>query len=129
VRHILGLLFFGNKAFSPNTRTGRSRNLDQVIQFMKKNVDATLTINQMARETGLSATHFSRLFSQQTGFPPMDYFIHLKIHRACRFLTLTPLSIKEISSRMGYTDQYYFSRVFHKVMGISPVGYRRIQSG
>jgi AraC-like DNA-binding protein len=129
LRHILGLLFFSNKAFSPNPKTGRFRNLEQVLQFMKKNIDAALTINQMAAEAGLSPTHFSRLFSQQVGFPPMEYFIHLKIQRACRFLTLTPLSIKEIGSRLGYTDQYYFSRIFHKVMGISPAAYRRVQSG
>jgi AraC-like DNA-binding protein len=129
VRHILGLLLFGNKAFSPNTKTSRSRNLDPVIEFMKKHVDAALTIKDMAEQASLSATHFSRLFSQQTGLPPMEYFIHMKIHRACRFLALTHLPIKEISSRLGYADQYYFSRVFHKVMGNSPKAYRHIRAG
>jgi AraC family transcriptional regulator, arabinose operon regulatory protein len=129
VRHIMGLLFFDNKAFSPNTKTGRSHNLDNVIQFMKEHLDANLTIDEMARQAGLSPAHFSRLFTQQVAFPPMKYFIHLKIQRACRFLTLTQLSIKEISSNLGFTDQYYFSRTFHKVMGTSPVSYRRIQTG
>jgi AraC-like DNA-binding protein len=129
VRHILGSLFFNNKAFSPHRKPGRFRNLENVIRFMKKRLDAKLTINEMAAEAGLSPTHFSRLFSRQAGFPPMEYFIHLKIQRACRFLTLTPMSIKEISSRIGYTDQYYFSRIFHKVMGIPPAAYRRNQSG
>ena len=129
VRHILGLLFFSNKAFSPTTKTRQFRNLDQAIQFMKQHIDATLTIDQMAQQAGLSPAHLSRLFNQQIGFPPMDYFIHLKVQRACRFLTLTPLSIKEIGSRLGYSDQYYFSRVFHKVMGVSPAAYRRVQSG
>jgi len=96
---------------------------------MKKHLDATLTVNQMATYAGLSPTHFSRLFSREAGFPPMEYFIHLKIQRACRLLTLTPLRIKEISTRLGYTDQYYFSRIFHKVMGVSPAAYRRVQSG
>ena len=129
VRHILGTLFFNNKAFSPNTKAGRFRNLENVLRFMKKNINTTLTISAMAEQAGLSPPHFSRLFSQQAGVPPMEYFIHLKIQRACRFLTLTPLSIKEISSRLGYSDQYYFSRIFHKVMGIPPATYRRNQSG
>ena len=59
----------------------------------------------------------------------MEYFIHLKIQRACRHLTLTRSSIKEISLTLGYSDQYYFSRIFHKVMGLSPLAYRRIQAG
>ncbi len=129
VRHILGLLFFNNKAFSPKTKTGRYRNMEPVIRYMKKHVDMPLTIEQMAEQAGLSTPHFSRLFSQQAGFAPMEYFIHLKIQRACRLLTLTQLRIKEISSRLGYSDQYYFSRIFHKVMGISPAAYRRVQSG
>jgi AraC-like DNA-binding protein len=129
VRHILGLLFFSNQAFSPITRKRRVRDFDQVIQFMKQHIDGTLTIDQIARQAGLSPAHLSRLFRDQVGFPPIDYFNHLKVQRACRFLTLTPLRIKEIGSRLGYSDQYYFSRVFHKVMGISPAAYRRVQSG
>jgi AraC-like DNA-binding protein len=129
VRHILGLLFFNNKAFSPNTKTSRFRNMDESVHFMKEHLDTTLTVQQMAKHADLSTAHFSRLFTQQIGFPPMDYFIHLKMQRACRFLTLTPLPIKEISSRLGYSDQYYFSRIFHKVMGTSPAAYRQVQLG
>jgi hypothetical protein len=55
----------------------------------------------MARETGLSVTHFTRLFSQQTGFAPMKHFIRLKMQRACHYLMLTPHSIKEIARREG----------------------------
>ena len=129
VRHIMGLIFFDNKAFSPNTKSDRSHNLDRVIQFMKDHLDSNLTIDEMARQAGLSPAHFSRLFTQQVAIPPMKYFIHLKIQRACRYLTLKHLSIKEISSSLGFTDQYYFSRTFHKVMGISPIRYRRNQTG
>lgn len=129
VRNILGVLFFNNKSFSSSAKSSKFRNLDHVILFMKEHVDATLTVEQMAREAGLSASHFSRLFTQQTGFAPVDYFIHLKMQRACRFLTLTPLSIKEISSKLGYADQYYFSRIFHKVIGQSPAAYRQVQLG
>ncbi len=128
-RHILGTLFFNNKAFSPSTKASRFRNLENVLRFMKKNINASLTIDKLAAQAELSPPHFSRLFSQQAGIPPMEYFIHMKIQRACRFLTLTPLSVKEISSRLGYSDQYYFSRIFHKVMGIPPAIYRRNQSG
>jgi AraC-like DNA-binding protein len=96
---------------------------------MKEHIETTLTIDELARQAGLSATHFSRLFSQQTGSPPMEYFIHLKIQRACRYLTFTRSSIKEISLTLGYSDQYYFSRIFHKVVGVSPLAYRQTQAG
>jgi len=128
VRHLLGTLFFNNKAFVPRQKGTRFRRLENVVRFMKKNIGSTLAIQDMAAQAGFSPVHFSRLFIRQTGLPPMKYFIHLKIQRACRFLTLTPWSIKEISSRLGYADQYYFSRIFHKVIGTPPAMYRRSQS-
>ena len=129
LRHILGLLFFNNKAFSFHAKTSRFRKLDLVVDFMKERVDSMVTVQEMARQADLSTSHFSRLFTRQIGVPPIEYFIHLKMQRACRFLTLTTLSIKEIGSRLGYSDQYYFSRIFHKVMGTSPIAYRQVQLG
>ncbi|MBC7626240.1 MAG: helix-turn-helix transcriptional regulator [Ferruginibacter sp.] len=55
----------------------------------------------------------------------MEYFNHLKIQKACQFLLFTKLRIKEISIELGIEDHYYFSRLFHKVMGVSPVCYRK----
>jgi AraC family transcriptional regulator of arabinose operon len=54
----------------------------------------------------------------------MDYFIHLKIQEACKLLVLSRLSISEIAYELGYEDPYYFSRIFKKVMGTSPLQYR-----
>ena len=96
---------------------------------MRRHVDSTLTVEAMAREAGLSVTHFTRLFSQQTGFAPMEHFIRMKMQRACRYLTLTPHSIKEVASRIGYDDPYYFSRSFRKIMGVPPTAYRQSKRG
>ena len=78
---------------------------------------------------GFSPAHFFALVQPAIGFPAHGVFYPHENQRACRFLTLTPLSIKEISSRLGYSDQYYFSRIFHKVMGIPPAACQRNQSG
>ena len=129
LRHILGLIFFQNRAFHPATKAPAAESVERVTRFMREHVDATLTVQAMAHQAGLSITHFSRLFSQQTGFAPVEYFIHLKMQRACRFLTLTQLSIKEVAARLGYGDPYYFSRVFRKVMGLPPAEYRKEKVG
>ena len=55
----------------------------------------------------------------------MDYFIHIKIQRACFLLDTTTLSVREIGSQVGYEDPYYFSRIFRKVMGVPPRAYRQ----
>lgn len=125
IRHILGLLFFNNRAFHPRTKAASFACLDLTIELMRRHVDSPLTVEKMARQAGISVTHFSRLFSLQTGFSPMEYFIRMKMQRACRYLTLTPLSIKELASRIGYDDPYYFSRSFRKIMGVPPTVYRQ----
>ena len=128
LRHILGLLFFNNRAFHPRTKAA-AKSLDQALLFMRERVDSVLTVADMAREAKLSVTHFTRLMRQHTGFTPIEYFIHLKMQRACRFLTLTPMSVKEVASRIGYVDPYYFSRLFSKVMGMPPAVYRKVKIG
>ncbi|MCX6894433.1 MAG: AraC family transcriptional regulator [Verrucomicrobia bacterium] len=129
VRHMLGLLFFNNRAFHPRTQAESTESLDRATRFMRDRVDSVLTVAEMARQAGLSVTHFTRLMRQHTGFTPIEYFIHLKMQRACRFLMLTALSVKEIAGRIGYDDPYYFSRLFRKVMGMSPVAYRKTKLG
>jgi len=129
MRHLLGLLFFSNRAFHPRTKAPSAETMESALLLMRERVDALVTVAELARCTRLSGTHFSRLFRQHTGFAPMEYFIHLKMQRACRFLTLTPLSVKEIAARIGYDDPYYFSRVFRRVMGTPPAAYRQAKLG
>jgi AraC-like DNA-binding protein len=83
----------------------------------------------MAEHAELSESHFSRLFKEQTGHSPVDYFIYLKMQHACSMLTLTQSTVKEISDTLGYSDAYYFSRLFKKVIGVSPREYRSTPRG
>jgi len=59
----------------------------------------------------------------------LSYFTQLKIRAACRLLDLSGKSVKAVALETGYSDPYYFSRVFKKVMGISPEKYRAIKKG
>ena len=97
----------------------------QSINFMLENLTKKLKLEEIAAETGLSASHFSRLFVNRTGHSPIDYFIQLKIQRACRLIDNSGWSIADVSREMGFDDQFYFSRVFRKVMGMSPNDYRK----
>jgi len=105
--------------------TGDKDLVAQSISFMIENLNRKLKLETIAAETNLSASHFSRLFVGRTGHSPIDYFIQLKIQRACRLLDNQNWSIAEVAREMGFDDQFYFSRIFHKIMGMSPVGYRK----
>jgi AraC family transcriptional regulator of arabinose operon len=94
------------------------------IEFMKTHLESIFSVEELALKHHLSTSHYSRLFRQKTGNSPIQYFNQLKIHKSCQYLYFTDKNIKEIGSELGFNDQYYFSRLFKKLMGISPAKYR-----
>ncbi len=129
LQHLLAELYFNNAAFSPTTRTSRFRNLEPTLSFLYENLNRSISLAEMAAHAELSESHFSRLFKEQTGHSPVDYFIFLKMQHACSMLTLTRSTVNEISAALGYGDAYYFSRLFKKVIGVSPREYRSTPQG
>lgn len=96
------------------------------ITFMKSNIHKKLSINQLAEQQKISLSHYLRLFKFKTGQSPIAYFNQLKIQHSCQYLYFTDKSIKEICFELGMDDQYYFSRLFSKLIGSSPSEYRKL---
>jgi AraC-like DNA-binding protein len=129
VRHALGVLFFqtGN-SLSGSART-IAHDLTKSIEFMRANVARSLTLQELSRHAGLSSSRFSSLFRDQTGSSPVEHHIRLRMQSACHYLDTTALSVKEVAVELGYDDPYYFSRIFQKTLGCSPLAYRRSVKG
>ncbi|TKC06235.1 AraC family transcriptional regulator [Pedobacter frigoris] len=121
--HFLSSFIFDEK-FNYSYKKSMANPVDISIEFMQKNLHATFTLEEIARSVNLSPSHFSALFKEQTGFAPIKYFNHIKIQKACQYLQFTDLRIKEISATLGIDDPYYFSRMFSKIMGVSPQDYK-----
>ena len=98
--------------------------IDLSIEFMQQNIEHTLSLKELAAEAHISPSHYAALFKKKTGYPPLEYFNHIKIQKACQYLHFTNLQIKEIAYKLGITDPYYFSRFFSNIMGMSPLEYR-----
>jgi len=96
----------------------------EAIHYMEENLEKALPLADIARYTGYSTTHFSKVFRQQTGQSPLAYFNRLKIERACFLLETTDMHINQICHKVGVADPYYFSRLFTKQQGCSPRHYR-----
>ena len=98
--------------------------VDAAIHFMKENIERRITLQDILSYVGYSSTRFSALFKQQTGSSPLAYFNRLKIEYACHMLKVTDMHINQICYKVGIEDSLYFSRMFSKIMGMSPSEYR-----
>jgi AraC-like DNA-binding protein/quercetin dioxygenase-like cupin family protein len=121
--HFLVSIAFNSKLPGAIKTNGKD-DIDIAIDYLTERVDQTLTLEDVAAAVNLSASHFSYVFKRKTGFSPIEYFNHLKIQKACQYLLFTNLRIKEIGNKIGIDDPYYFSRMFTKVMGMSPKEYK-----
>ncbi len=97
----------------------------KAILFMQANLSKPITLDNIAKSAHLSISRFSKKFKQDTGYSPIDYFNHLRIQKACQLLHFSELRINEVATQLGIDDSFYFSRLFKKQMGVSPVEYRK----
>jgi YesN/AraC family two-component response regulator len=121
--HYLSTFIF-NERYTQVDLRDKEDIINRSIDYMQKNIDATVELQDLAAIVNLSPSHYSFVFRKKTGFSPIEYFNHLKVQKACQFLLFTDLRIKEIAGKIGIYDPYYFSRMFSKIMGMSPNEYR-----
>ncbi|MCL4297252.1 MAG: response regulator [Anaerolineae bacterium] len=89
-----------------------------------------LSLNEVAAHVNLSPSHFSTVFSHETGETFKEYLTKLRIERAKELLRTTGLKSFEVAYRSGYNDPHYFSHIFRKNTGLSPQQFRlQPQSG
>ena len=99
------------------------------IHYMKENIGRRLTLEDIASRLGYTPTYFASLFSQRTGYAPIAYFNQLKVQEACALLDFTDMRINQVCYKIGFADPYYFSRLFTKIMGMSPRAYKQQKKG
>lgn len=97
----------------------------KVLEYIDENYsDPEIGLNTVARVANVSATHFSTVFSQQTGKTFVEYLTETRMKNARDLLRCTGKSSSEIARSVGYNDPHYFSFLFKKVNGLSPRDYR-----
>ena len=94
------------------------------LKYIHSNFTSKIDVPYLASIERLSNSRYLTVFKQQTGKSPNRYIIDLRMQFAKKLLDNTNMSIRQISENVGYNDQYFFSRLFKKHMGISPQAYR-----
>ena len=122
--HLIATFVFSQQQ-NQNSSSPEKAIIRETIDYMKNNLDKTIRIEDFADLNKYSVSHFSKLFRLTTGMSPIEYFIHLKMQKACQLLYTEDSRVKQIAALLGYDDPYYFSRLFKKYMNTSPGTYRK----
>jgi AraC-like DNA-binding protein len=99
--------------------------VEKAKYYMEENVSKEIDIPSIAQETGVSTSRLNEVFKTYTSMTPYQYYLQIKINKACRLLEQEDIPIKEAAFRLGFEDQYYFSRLFKQKTGIPPSGWRQ----
>jgi two-component system response regulator YesN len=95
-------------------------------KYIEKNYyKEDLSLHDLAEEMQISATYLSRLLKQEIGVSFIDYLTQIRVRKAIELMTDPHKKIYEIAEQVGYSSQHYFSTAFKKVLGVSPVEYRK----
>ncbi|MFT5889763.1 MAG: AraC-like DNA-binding protein [Zhongshania sp.] len=106
-------------------QSGKALNWERLRAIMQEHVHGQLNLDELAASAQLSKFHFTKKFKAHTGQSPIQFFINMKIQRACYLLDSSNQSVKQVAAAVGYNDAYYFSRLFKKTIGLAPSEYRQ----
>lgn len=99
--------------------------MKRVLEYVHSHISDSINIEQLADVACITKPYFIRLFKHEFGFPPVQYINRKKVERAQLLLFTTDKAVKEVAFILGFSDQNYFIRLFHKLTGITPQEYRR----
>jgi len=97
------------------------------ISYMERRYNNPLTVEDIAAQVFLSPEYFRKLFKKMTGESVRTYLHGLRVDEACRLLTVTDMSIQDISIAVGYQDMKSFYQSFKQKTGKTPKEYRNHQ--
>jgi AraC family transcriptional regulator len=103
--------------------------LTAVIDYMRAHFNQPVTVSELAKQCGLSSTHFTRAFREALGKPPHAYLIELRLDKARDLLEHTRLPITEIALSCGFEQSQYFATVFRQRIGFTPSSWRTRVAG
>lgn len=121
---LLGLCRLAQRSTDLRKRRTEDRVL-RTVRHMMENIQAPLTLTQLAAVAHWTPTHYSLMFKRQLNLSPIEYFLRLKIQKACELLRVSDAKVAAIALQLGYEDPFYFSRLFRKRVGTTPRSYRQ----
>ena len=121
----IGQRYGGLRFVAPRRRGLAAWQERAAVEMLDANLDGDIPLASIAARCRLSPSHFARAFRQSTGLPPHRWLLQRRIEKAKGALRDSPATLADIATSCGFADQSHFTRVFTKLVGVSPGEWRR----
>jgi AraC family transcriptional regulator len=99
--------------------------LRRVRAYIDTHIGERISLDELARQAGVSRFHFARQFRRSTGESPMEYLRRVRIERSISILQNRDTTIAQVAAGLGFSDQSHFTRIFGRLVGVSPGSFAR----
>ena len=111
----------GNSTFQGNSTEDI---VNYTILYIREHYMDDIDFSVLSNKLGFSSAYLTKIFGKYVHVTPLRYLTNVRINEAKHLLLNTNLSIREIGEKVGYPDQFYFSKTFRKIVGINPTTFR-----
>jgi len=118
-------LFFRLSRALSTTQKPQRTPVQAMLDYIEQHETDVIRLEQLAEVSGKSPSQAERLFRKATSLPPYRYVLNRKIELACQLLIETGMSVRDIASYLSFEDEFYFSGLFRRKVGVSPTQYRK----
>jgi len=98
--------------------------VEQLVSNIQTNYMNDIDFGSIASDMGFTAAYLTKIFKKYTGQTPLKMLTEVRIHNAKKLLVESDLTIQEIGQKVGYPDQFHFSKTFRKIVGSNPSAFR-----
>lgn len=109
-----------------HTDTFADDHIAEIVSYLREHYSEKIVFETLAKEFGTSRSILFKKFKQYTGYTPISYLTDIRLTHAKFLLRTTALSIEQIATQTGFSDSGYFSQIFKKNTGITPLKFRKI---
>lgn len=99
--------------------------LEPLLRWLEENLHSTLTLEDIARQAGMSIRTLNRRFHEQTGTTPLQWVLASRVRRAQQLLETTGLPVEQVATTVGFESVTTFRDRFNRLVGTNPQAYRR----
>jgi two-component system response regulator YesN len=113
----------------PEQDDAKQHHVERMLQIIEDDLAGDISLSSVAEALGLNPAYVSRLFKQTMGQTFMEYVTGIRIEKSKRLLTLTEMKVGDVGRQIGYSQDYYFIRLFKEHTGVTPGVYRKKMRG